>query len=167
MNKEFLITIFLSNTQGASFQRGNMYAKNATDEQKKSFQEDFRMRLRGLARSYTKQISDEEHCNTIQDFATQLSQSHHNALANERLRIGTAQKAVNLFLKFLWSVDFIPEPPHCPVDRIVLEELRDPRNWTQMDDIKEYQEIIASIRKLPGGKSPSQWEDDLWRKKAQ
>jgi hypothetical protein len=59
-------------------------------------------------------------------------------------------------------MDFIPEPPHCPVDRIILEKLGDPRNWTQLDDIKEYQEIIESIRKLAGDKSPSEWENDEW-----
>ena len=167
MNKDFLMTVFLSNTQSASFQRGNVYTKGVTDEQKIPFQDDFRKRLKELANSYTEPVSDKVHCDKIENFADELSKSHPHVLANGRLRIGTAQKAVNLFLKFLWSADLIPEPPHCPVDRIVLEELEVEKNWTQWDNIKEYQEIIDLIRKKAGNMSPSKWEDDLFRRKAQ
>jgi hypothetical protein len=167
MNKDFLITIFLSNTQGASFQRANVYAKDATDQQKIPFKNDFLNRLKALENRYAVPVSDKDHCCIIQNFAKGLSDSHSSVLANGRLRIGVAQKAVNLFLKFLWSADLIPEPPHCPVDRIVLNELGIDMNWTQLDDIKEYQRIIVSIREVAGDMSLSKWEDDLWRRKAQ
>ena len=167
MNRHFLIKTFLSNTQSSSFQHGNVYAEYASDEQKKVFQGDFRRRLWELAYRYSEPVSEEDHIKTIEDFAAQLSQSHPNALANQRLRIGTSQKAVNLFLKFLWCIDLIPEPLHCPIDRNVLTELGDQRNWTEIDDIQAYREIIQSIRQRAGAQTPSKWEYDLWNRKAQ
>ena len=167
MNTEFLIRTFLSNTQSSSFQRGNVYAENATAGEKRAFQDDFRRRLRALAEPYAQRVPDDVHVRTIQEFAEQLSQSHPSALANARLRIGTAQKAVNLYLKFLWSINVIPEPPHCPVDRIVLTALGDRMNWTELDDIQAYRDVIASIRQQARGSSPAQWEYDLWNRMAQ
>jgi hypothetical protein len=67
---------------------------------------DFRRRLRELAYRYAEPVSEDDHIRTVEDFANQLSQAHPGALANGRLRIGMAQKAVNLFLKFLWCIAF-------------------------------------------------------------
>jgi hypothetical protein len=167
MNTRFLISIFLSNAQSSSFQRGNVYARNATNNQKRAFQEDFRKRLREFEQRYKQPVSEEDHIRTIQEFADQLSYAHPNALANGRLRIGTAQKAVNLFLKFLWSIGLVPEPPHCPIDRIVLTEIRNNQNWTELDNIEDYKAIIGTIRQLAGQRTPAQWEYDLWNRKAQ
>ncbi len=167
MKTQFLIRTFLSNTQSSSFQRGNVYAANATNEQKRAFQDDFRRRLWELAYRYAQPVSEEDHIRTIEAFADQLSESHPDALANGRLRIGTAQKAVNLFLKFLWSIDLIPEPPHCPIDRNVLTELGEERNWTELDDIREYRRIIGAIRQHAEQQSPPVWEYDLWNRNAQ
>jgi len=167
MNKEFLIITFLSNSQSASLQRGNVYAKNATYEQKRAFQKDFRMRLRVLESCYMQSVSDEDHFRTIEGFANQLSQAHSTALANGRLRIGTAQKAVNLFLKFLWSIGVVPEPPHCPIDRNVLTKIGISKNWTELDNIEEYKSIIGTIRQKAGQQTPARWEYDLWNKMAE
>ena len=162
MNKEFIIRIFLSNTQGSSFQRGYVYSGNATPQEKEKFQDDFRARLRALEERYAQPITEEDHYKTILEFAEQLSRSHGNALANRKLRIGIAQKAINLYLKFLWSFDFIPEPPHCPIDRIVLTEIGINKNWTELDSMEEYKSIIKTIKQCAGEKSLAQWEHDLW-----
>jgi hypothetical protein len=39
------------------------------------------------------------------------------------MRIGLAQKALNLYLKYLWCLGEIHEPPHCPLDSIVLGQV--------------------------------------------
>lgn len=38
-------------------------------------------------------------------------------------RISHAQKSISVFLKHLWCLGLIPEPPHCPVDRLILKEV--------------------------------------------
>jgi len=167
MNIRFLILTFLSNTQSSIFQRGNVYAEGATEDQKKAFQADFRRRLWELAYQYAEPVSEAEHLMTIQNFADELSRAHPDTLANGRFRIGTAQKAVNLFLKFLWSIEMIPEPPHCPIDRTVLAEIGNNQNWTELDDIEAYKSIIAAIRQKAGQQTPAQWEYNLWNRKAQ
>jgi hypothetical protein len=167
MNYEFLIRTFLSNTQGSSFQHAKVYGNNVSASQKQVFQNDFRRKLRALEIPYRNLVTEENHITTIRDFANQLSQAHPNVLANGRLRIGIAQKAINLYLKFLWSIDLIHEPPHCPVDRIVLTALGNNTNWTELDDIQDYLNIINSIRSQGGNGSPSQWEYNLWHENAQ
>ncbi|SDJ63273.1 hypothetical protein SAMN05216338_105731 [Bradyrhizobium sp. Rc2d] len=32
-----------------------------------------------------------------------------------------AQKVLNLLLKYYWCLARIPEPPYCPIDRIIIE----------------------------------------------
>jgi hypothetical protein len=81
------------------------------------------------------------------------------------MRIGIAQKAVNLYLKFLWCYGWIPEPPHCPIDRTVLEEVGDNSSWTKIKDIPEYVEKIKKIEAKKGDKSFSEWEYELFEKR--
>jgi hypothetical protein len=38
-------------------------------------------------------------------------------------RVGTAQKALNLYLKYLWCLGEIKTPPHCPFDRGIIQML--------------------------------------------
>lgn len=168
MNKEFLILTFLSNTQAASFQHGNVYEKSATNDQKQNFQKDFHKELRALEPSYMQRVSDEDHIRTVKGFADKLTKAHSATLADGELRIGTAQKAVNLFLKFLWSIEVVPEPPHCPIDRTVLTAIKRPESWTQIESIEEYKSIIDDIRqhakRLTPAQTPALWELDLWNR---
>jgi hypothetical protein len=84
------------------------------------------------------------------------------SLNNGRLRYGTSQKAFNLYLKYLWQLGEIAAPPHCPVDRIVLNALGIDEAWTKCDDQKQYMEWIGAIRRKAGPLSVSQWENDVW-----
>lgn len=38
-------------------------------------------------------------------------------------RVSHAQKSLSVYLKHLWCIGFIVEPPSCPVDRIILERV--------------------------------------------
>ncbi len=48
-------------------------------------------------------------------------------------RVGIAQKALNLYLKYLWCLGKITEPPHCPFDSIIISEIKCNIKWTEMD----------------------------------
>jgi hypothetical protein len=105
----------------------------------------------------------DQHIRNIEEFAKSLSEHFPDVLSGKKMKIGVAQKAVNLYLKFLWCYGWIPEPPHCPIDRTVLEKVGDYDAWTKIDTIQEYMEKIDKIGNQKGDKSFSEWEYELWK----
>jgi len=162
VKKHFLRLIALSNTQGSSFQRANVYAPKVSDERRNAFVKQFKSKLVALERVYEQPVSPDQHLKNIEEFANSLSISFPDVLLGNQMRTGIAQKAVNLYLKFLWCYGWIPEPPHCPIDRIVLEKVGDYGSWTKIDSIQEYLEKIKKIEAKKGDKSFSEWECELW-----
>lgn len=166
MCHEFLNIIAFSNTLGACMQRGNVYNKNIKSKDRMIFAKALYTELNELAKKYKTKVTHEEHCRNIEEFANKISKSHGDILYNKRLRIGTAQKAINVYLKFLWSLDQISMPPHCPIDGIVLKKLKNDTKWTMLDKIEVYKNIIAEIEKVKGTQSISEWECELWNNEA-
>lgn len=84
-----------------------------------------------------------------------------------RFRIGLAQKALNLYLKYLWCAGFAARPPHCPVDAIILEAagIRDATPWTRLDSIEEYVRLIHRLRDGTKGQPIAEWELAAWSAK--
>ena len=123
--------------------------------------------LREIEGQYGNMVSSEKHMRTISAIARAMSRRYASILHNGRFRVGTAQKAVNIYLKLLWSYGWIPEPPHCPIDSVILAEIGDTRTrWTRMEGIEAYRTVIDAIRKhiaktVPG-RSLSEWELDIW-----
>lgn len=117
---------------------------------------------------YLNTISEELHLKNIVDMAESLSSEFGYLLKNNRFRIGAAQKAINLFVKFLWCLnDNFPTPPHCPIDRGILKEVSIYKSWTQLDSINTYQDWIKKIgehARLKGFTSIAEWELDLWNR---
>jgi len=111
-------------------------------------------------------ISDNEHCGIIGKISDDLSDAFGSLLNNGRLRFGTSQKAFNLYLKYLWAFGEIKAPPHCPVDRIVLQALGIDEAWTQCDDQDQYMSWIdairSDIRNKSGNMSVAEWENEAW-----
>ncbi|HSW44587.1 MAG TPA: hypothetical protein VLM89_03345 [Phycisphaerae bacterium] len=169
MKKEFLIKTALSNTQSASLQRGSpVYVANASDQEKQGFKDAFKNSLRALETRYKQTVPEKDHIRTIQQFVKELSRGDfRDVLVNGRLTIGRAQKAVNLYLKFLWCLDLIKEPPHCPVDSVVLETIgMNNIPWTRLDSVNDYMSIIDTIKRHCRGQSPAKWECDVWNNHA-
>ena len=94
-------------------------------------------------------------------------------------RIGQSQKLLNMLLKYYWGMGWLKKhPPHCPIDRNILEEKEIKEimkakngknatpNWTQMDDIDEYKEYIGYIKEAAeaeeAGLSIAEWELRKW-----
>ena len=64
----------------------------------------------------------------------------------------------NLYLKYLWCIDIICEPPHCPIDKIILNKLKDYKtSWTKMNK-DDYIRAIKKINFVRGKESIAQWE---------
>jgi hypothetical protein len=132
-----------------------------------------------IAEDYRVPVVEEAHLRNIELLADRVSSSCGELLCestmrccsgvasppskgNRRFRIGSAQKALNLFLKYLWCLGEVREPPHCPFDRRIIERL--PKgvqcNWTQCNDIEHYNRWVAAAQEEAKKDSLSlaQWE---------
>lgn len=169
VKKEFILKIALSNAHSAAFQRGTVYKENTTDKEKIMFKRFFRSRLRILEDVYKQPINEKEHINIITAFANEITTNYAHVLNNGKLRFGTAQKAVNLYLKFLWTLGYMDtQPVHCPLDRIVLKKIGSSVKWTELDCPNEYKKLIENVQVIAdiNNQTIAEWEIDLWNKQA-
>src|SRR6266508_3098683 len=131
----FLRDELFSMTLMATVQRGRVYRSGTTENARKAFQQELRRQLETITAPYRTKQSEEAHVNNIVALAASLSASHGDILYEGRFRIASAQKALNLFLKYLWCLGDVAEPPHCPFDFQIIKMLpADKRcNWTRLD----------------------------------
>jgi len=161
---KFIHKVLADNAILAALQRNKTYV--AGDIDSGPFRAAFADRLIDQTDRYAASVGDDDHCSVIDQIAADLSTEFANILVEGRLRIGTVQKALNLYLKTLWCMDrHRPAPPHCPIDRRVLEEAGIDKNWTQLVSIEEYREWIEEIRRCAirsGFDSVAEWELCYW-----
>jgi hypothetical protein len=158
--ERFLRDEFFSLTLMATVQRAHVYVPDANEDAKRKFQKALRSSLERLEALYCKTVSEEDHIRNIVDLSKELSTGHSDVLAGRRFRIGTAQKALNLHLKYLWCLGKVPAPPHCPFDFRVITKLPKCRrmSWTALDDPAEYRKLVAAAKGKAGSVSLAAWE---------
>ena len=172
--KAFLRRIALSNSIQAAFQHSSIYS---SDDSKKraEFRQHIEEILTDTSCCYKNRVCDEFHVNNISNISADISNVHGKILSNGRLRIGVAQKALNLYLKFSWLFGWIAKPPHCPFDRIVLAELdlsghccEKCKLWTKMDCLGCYRYWVdranEKVQTCPVCISLADWEVCIWNK---
>lgn len=164
LKKRFLKNEFLTMSVLGALGRSNTYSKSASEKDKTSFRNALRKKLEEIGDTYVSPISEETHCSNIKQIADDLTTRFSNCFKNGRFRIGIAQKALNLYLKYLWCVGFIPIPPHCPFDSIIIGHLPQYRglNWTELDNIDDYKKLVDASRKNANGKPIAEWELEIW-----
>jgi len=164
-NKEkFLSDVVFGLTLAGTAQRGKLYRGESTGDERRKFRLALRGALEKLAEQYRTPVADDRHVANIENLAKTLSQKCADVLNGSTFRIGSAQKALNLYLKMLWCLDRIPAPPHCPFDRIVLSHVpgRERIKWTELDSLPEYQRIVRCARSVANGVSLAEWELHLY-----
>ena len=120
-------------------------------------------------------VGCERHIKNIKNLSSTLSGRYKGILLDGTFRIGTAQKALNLYLKYCWARGIVKEPPHCPIDSIVLanvkkcassDECRICREvtWTKISCASEYRHFVENAKAEAGryGLSLARWELKLW-----
>ena len=146
------------------------------DERRREFRESLRCWLYSRVGEYrAERIGDERHLANIEKLSSTLSERHREILLDGKFHIGAAQKALNLHLKYCWARGVIPEPPHCPIDSIVLAQIAkcasDVRcricaevTWTKIRCIHEYVHFVdkAKVRAVEEGLSLARWELEIW-----
>ncbi len=174
--KKFLCSEFWILSWKASMPRPRkLYKSTAKDSEKNKFKKDLiRHCKENILPQYTngKIVKGEQHCNNIKklkEYANNKSPYKH-IIRKSSYNIGIAQKLLNLQLKYLWCACMVERPPHCPVDRIILErtKLKGKCNWTEIDSIPRYEKVIKAITEQAtkdGYKSIAEWELCKYRRR--
>lgn len=168
---KFIDDQIYSLTLMATTQRSRIYCNGSSEEARQGFRKGLQRYLEARAKDYLEPVTSEQHLRNIESLSVCLTDRHGACLRDGRFRIGLAQKALNLYLKYLWCLGRIDaKPPHCPIDRIVLEQAKYPRskaiNWTDMKSMDEYLEIIQHVSEEANrcGQTLATWELDIWAK---
>jgi hypothetical protein len=152
-------------------------AKKKYEEKRQAFRSALTAELRNLAKTYEgSDVDDEPHIKTIRDMGDRLGKDYGNVLNGGKLFFGVAQKALNIYLKYLWCSNFDVRPPHCPFDYDIISRLKPKvgigRKWTHSDSEDDYREWVRLAKEASereGYKSSSEWEvatwDEIQRKK--
>ena len=163
MKKKFIDEQIWLLVFGGAFQRANIYKLNIPESEKRIFKTKLKDYIENLSTAYKiGKIKDQTHLEniiTISNFTTNFS----DILEGDKLNIGVSQKVFNLYLKFLWCLGFIAEPPHFPVDRIIQQKLKIKliKPWTKFTSVDEYMLVINHARELLGEKYKSLPELEL------
>lgn len=165
---QFLEDVLLSSTRRDSLatRKGRrVYAREATDGQRATFAAELFSVLRNISSQYVSTVTEEQHISNINVLTIGLTERCRDSLHENRLAFGVAQKALNSYLKYLWCVDKIATPPHCPFDAIIIGKLQLPpdceRQWTHGEEA-DYR-IWVQAAKLKANPRPlSEWELTVW-----
>lgn len=82
-------------------------------------------------------------------------------------RLAHAQKSLSVFLKHLWRMGKMKEPPLCPIDGIILNDvLKKKGTWTKLNDTETYELYIGYVNDAANKsrKSVAEWEYENWNK---
>lgn len=166
LKKQYILDELWILAWNASVQRASLYKSGAWKDKRSkinSFKEKIKSFLRDeILPRYKDVIDEEKHLDNISKLITFANNSDNGILGQEGYKFGVAQKLLNLYLKYYWCIGEIKEPPHCPVDRIVISqtEFRGKINWTQISNKNEYMMVIEAIRELASNYNVSiaQWE---------
>lgn len=161
----FVLREILTSCMNAAIQRGKVYRPESNSTERLNVRDCISSKLLNLLTQYHRVVDHDLHCMNICDLSDFVSQRHSRVLVGGRFRIGNAQKALNLLLKYLWTLDRIPEPPHCPFDAIVIQQIPSHRNvrWTQLDNIDDYSILVTEANKIAHPRSLSMWELEVWQ----
>lgn len=163
IKRKFLISELWILSWNASVQRAAIYASDAEEKERIKFRENIISLISDkILPEYKSPVAENKHEENIQILANQGSKVGKDILLPVGYKIGIAQKLLNLQLKYLWCLGLVSEPPHCPVDRVMIDKttLKDTINWTQIEDIKTYRKVIEALRHAaaPTGLSLAEWE---------
>ncbi len=152
-----------------AFQRNKVYSEVNVLEMKEKirFKEKLKECIVEITKQYNDDIDDNRHVYNI----LKLIQSNQSiVIVNGKLTFGTAQKLLNLYLKYLWCTERLKTaPPHCPIDSIILNNSLNFRNhrWTNLDCAQTYMQYINELRGIAfkNNMSLAEWELSVFNRR--
>lgn len=161
MKEKLIADIIWTIVKQGGFQRARIYRKHSKISEKKK--KEFRDHIKDFCFEHLyknrKPICENRIITIINDLVKSVETQFHHILENGKFRFGNSQKFINLYLKLLWVLGKVEEPPHFPVDRIIQKEFKPIRSWTNMSE-DEYLEIIklAKVKAHADNLSLAKWE---------
>jgi hypothetical protein len=164
---KYLLSEFWALSWNGSVQRAYLYRKGCEEKHRIEFRRRFidwiDEQVIPRYRETVSAATHESHILELCEKGTQMDTD--NIFESDGYHLASAQKLLNLQLKYLWCLGEVVEPPHCPVDRVILNRtsMRDSA-WTKMRRIEEYRAFIEAIRERASAerKSIAQWELDSY-----
>lgn len=163
----FVVDELFSLVVQAALGRSKTYKDELPESERRAFRDGLRRALDAVVEGYVNPVSSDDHIDNIRRLADDMSEKFRSSLHDGRFRVGSSQKALNLYLKYLWCLGKISRPPHCPFDAVIISQLgiKNPRSWTQLDDIGEYKTLVEFARRAAGGKELADWELNTYNSK--
>jgi hypothetical protein len=150
--------------------------KTEYEQNCKAFKDALRNELRELAGAYNSRVLDETHIQTIRQLSSRLTEGFKDKkiLNGDTFLFGVAQKALNVYLKYLWCANLGTLPPHCPFDNGIIASLKPgpgiQNKWTFSSSEEDYKEWVRLAKEAATkkGYDPkdydflSKWEVREW-----
>ena len=157
---EFVINELWILAWSASVQRARVYGEKNDSGQ---FREDvIKFLTEKIIPQYIEGCTEEQHYNNIEALIDHATKVGPGILGESGYKYGVAQKLLNLALKYYWCLGLVSEPPHCPIDRIIISKTKfnGKINWTQILRRSQYEKVIEEVKVLAQRKGLSipQWE---------
>jgi hypothetical protein len=166
LKRQYLISELWILAWNASVQHASLYIKGAWKDRREEIN-NFRNQVvcyvsENLIPRYRERVDGPQHVENIIELINHANNLESGILGENGYKFGVAQKLLNLSLKYYWCLGEVEEPPHCPIDRIVIEKtmFRGSVNWTQITEAAEYLKIIDAVREMARlkGTSIAIWE---------
>jgi len=157
-NKSHSVCEAARRAMAAATQHNSLFAKNVSAERKSRVRSDWKDFLLSLEARYRRSRSGNFLTKDILRLRKLMNDRHRDAFRATRhakfktdpgFRLSHAQKSIAVFLKHLWCLGRVAEPPHCPVDAVILGKAgrKYPKTkWGYVNNLATHCEQIQFLR---------------------
>jgi hypothetical protein len=151
----------------SAVKRNPTYTESLTKEDRERIRDAWSEKLEKLGRKYKKKQNEDQYIADVIELKNYMNSSFPDSFNNENpgydneFRISHAQKSLSVYLKHLWCMGKIEEPPICPIDRIVLTRVGLKGHnaaWGYINTPELLDEKIKAIQREKGVLSFAVWE---------
>ena len=151
----------------AALQRNPTYTNNLSPSKKERVREEWKRLLESIGKKYNKPQTIKQFKKDISTLKQRMNNtfpdSFNNGEYDNEFRLSHAQKSLSVYLKHLWCMGEIPEPPTCPIDRVVLTRAGlhgKAASWGYINDMDIYEDKLktVSVKAEESGLSVARWE---------
>lgn len=95
---------------------------------------------------------------SIEDLKKEITDRYDKILYKNRISVLVVQQIINLYLKYLWCLGYISEPPFCPINKNIFKIANVKVSLKNIDSIVEYENVLSIIKQEAKDKSLAVWE---------